>query len=185
MEPAKPENSALASTPSSLPTKPEPDHRAQRWRLLRDLTVFQAKLLLDGVKDLVLAPVALLAVLVGLATHRDDPGQLFRTLLRWGHGFDRWVNLFGISEPVALPPANARSSSPGASPLFDADAPPSTHPSTPPFTPPATPPATVDAYVQRLEQALALQVQRGGLTAKAKDAIDKALDSLHERRPPP
>lgn len=171
MEPAKPQGSALASNhSSSVPARRGPDHRARRWRLLRDLTVFQGKLLLDGLKDLVLAPVALLAVLVGLATHRDDPGLLFRMLLHWGHGFDRWVNLFGASKPVARPLADPKPAAPQASPLrFEADA----------------PPPTVDAYVERLERVLALQVQRGGLTAKAKDAIDKALDSLHERRPPP
>jgi len=43
----------------------------------------------------------------------------------------------------------------------------------------------VDSYVQRVELLLADQVRQGGLTAKAKDTIDKALDSLHERGRPP
>ncbi|MCA9707730.1 MAG: hypothetical protein KDK70_17905 [Myxococcales bacterium] len=154
MEPPASEGPPLApSTPSTLAAS-DAEHRIRRWRLVRDLLVFQAKLLVDGLKDLVFAPVALVAALVGLLVHRDDPGRPFYTLLRWGHGFDRWVNLFGAGDPRALPPA------PGSPPTG----------------------STVDAYVERMERVLTEQVQRGGLTAKAKAAIDDALDSLHDRR---
>ena len=94
--------------------------------------------------------------------HREDPGRPFYTLLRWGHGFDRWVNLFGSPSAPDVAP----------------------DPSPPPSEPvSARSSSTVDAYVARVEQILGEQVRRGGLTAKAKDAIDKALDSLHERPP--
>ena len=58
-------------------------------------------------------------------------------------------------------------------------------PSPPTGEPAASPdaPSTVDAYADRVQQLLAEQVRRGGLTAKAKDAIDKAIDSFHERPP--
>lgn len=173
MEPPAPSGSPLVSTRASVPALSSADHRARRWRLFRDLLVFQAKLLVDGLKDLVFAPIALVAALVGLLAHRDDPGRPFYTLLRWGHGFDRWVNLFGTHRARALPPAPGApppgSSSTTAAPEPD-DAPP--HSST-----------TIDSHVDRVEQVLVDQYRRGGLTAKAKDAIDKALDSLHERPP--
>jgi hypothetical protein len=56
------------SPPQTLPAVRDADHREQRWRLVRDLAVFQAKLFVDGVKDLVLFPVSLVAALVGLVT---------------------------------------------------------------------------------------------------------------------
>jgi hypothetical protein len=168
MEPSHPEGSTLAPRTSRVPALREPDHRERRWRLARDLAVFQAKLLVDGLKDLVLAPVSLVAALVGVLLHRDDPGRPFYALLRWGHGFDRWVNLFGRPR-AALPPAAAPndpitvalSSNPGAG-------------------------EGLDAYVARIERVLVEQYRRGGLTAKAKDAIDEAIDGLQERgkRPP-
>lgn len=148
----------------------------RRWRLFRDLLVFQVKLLVDGLKDLVFAPVALIVAMVGLVTHREDPGRLFYTLLRWGHGFDRWVNLFGTSEPRALPPT-------GSASMRDASSATPSMPSSSPHPGGATrSSSTVDAYVDRIEQVLADQVRRGGLTARAKDAIDEALDSLQQRR---
>lgn len=167
MQPSEPGGSAL--TPQGprapVPTRATGD-RERRWRLVRDLAVFQAKLVVDGLKDLVLAPVSLVAALVGLVLDRDDPGRSFYTLMRWGHGFDRWVNLFGTARR-ALPAAPNTDPDPhreagAASPAHDG----------------------LDAYVARVERALAEQVRRGGLTAKAKDAIDQALDGLAARKPP-
>lgn len=158
MEPSSPPDSALVPSVSSTPAVPEPDVHAQRWKLVRDLAVFQTKLLVDGLKDLVLAPIALMAAVLGILMYRDDPGRPFRALLHWGHGFDRWVNLFGIADPRALPAADGDSTREAASP-------------------------GLDAYVQKVERALTDEVRRGGLTAKAKDAIDRALDSLHDRPP--
>jgi hypothetical protein len=153
------------------------DHRERRWQLIRDLAVFQAKLVVDGVKDLVLAPVSLVAALVGMLVHRSDPGRPFYALLRWGHGFDRWVNLFGAGQP-ALPPASseadprvlASTTAPTASPEHEAAV-----------------SGGLDAYASRLERVLIEQYRRGGLTAKAKDAIDEVIDGLQDRgrRPPP
>lgn len=169
MEPPRPDDVGLARREhpegSGLPAVREVEHRARRWHLARDLAVFQAKLFVDGIKDLVLAPVSLVAALVGLLLHRDDPGRPFYAVLRLGHGFDRWVNLFG-QDQRSLPPA----------------------PDRPPQNPSSSPPSGgegLDAYVTRVEQALVEQYRRGGLTAKAKDAIDQAIDTLHQRGGPP
>lgn len=153
---------------SGLPVLREADHRARRWQLVRDLAVFQAKLIVDGLKDLVLSPVSLVAALAGLVLDRRDPGRSFYELLRWGHGFDRWVNLFGASQR-ALPAASEPHASVSPTP-----------------TPSSSPSDGLDAYVTQLERVLVDQYRRGGLTAKAKDAIDQAIDGLQTRdkRPP-
>ena len=90
MESLPPEDQRLVPAPA-----PEPEIRARRWRLLRDLAVFQGKLLLDGIKDLILGPVSLIAAGVGLVFHREDPGQAFHQVMALGRSFDRWVDLFG------------------------------------------------------------------------------------------
>ena len=156
---------AAGADETCLPALREEDHRERRWRLVRDLAVFQGKLLVDGLKDLVLSPISFFAALAGLLFDRSEPGRSFYAVLRWGHGFDRWVNLFGASQR-ALPPA------------ADPHAPPVTRPSAG---------EGLDAYVTRLERVLVEQYRRGGLTAKAKDAIDQAIDGLQTRgqRPPP
>ena len=133
--------------------------RRQRWMVLRDLVVFQAKLLLDGIKDLVLVPASIVVGIYGLLSDRDEPGRSFYGLLAEARRFDRWVDLFG-----ALPAEqNAPEPAPDAVTA-------------------ALPPEGLDGYVRRLERVLVEQYERGGLTAKAKDALDDALDRLHERR---
>ena len=142
------------------------DTKARRWQLFRDLAVFQAKLLVDGLKDLVLWPAAFVAAIAGIMLDRRDPGRSFYTLLRWGHDFDRWVNLFGASQralPHAATQHAAEHQQHTAAPSREG----------------------LDAYVARLERVLVEQYRRGGLTAKAKDAIDQALDGLDRKPPPP
>ena len=104
MEPSRPEGSSLAPTTPTSPAVARADLRARRWHLVRDLAVFQLKLFIDGLKDLVLAPIAVVVVLIGLLTKQDDPGRTFYSILRLGHGFDRWLNLFGTPEQRALVP---------------------------------------------------------------------------------
>lgn len=71
-----------------------------RWDLIRDVLVFQLKLVLDGVRDLVLSPVSLVAALMDLAMGGDrGNGGSFYSLLRFGHRTDRWINLFGAAGP--------------------------------------------------------------------------------------
>jgi len=65
------------------------------WQLFRDLLAFQFKLLLDAMRDLLLSPISVIAVIAGLITRQDDPGKHFYHLLRVGHKSDRWINLFG------------------------------------------------------------------------------------------
>ncbi len=161
---------APSSTVPRVATTPDsPDHElsSRRWRLARDLTVFQLKLVVDGLKDLVLAPVALVLALAGLVISPKDPGRPFYALLRWGLGFDHWVNMFGAVQP-ALPAARE----PGGAAAAD--------------RPPAEPaPAGIDAYLTRIEHVLLTQYRQGGLTTKARQALDDLLDRLPTTPPKP
>ena len=68
------------------------------WQLIRDVAVFQLKLALDGVRDVVLLPVSLAAAVLGLLFSADNPGKYFNRLLDLGRKSDVWINLFGASE---------------------------------------------------------------------------------------
>jgi len=67
------------------------------WQLLRDVVVFQLRLAMDGLRDVVLSPVSILSAVYGLITQPDDPGKYFNRLLRFGRRTDVWINLFGAS----------------------------------------------------------------------------------------
>ena len=116
--------------------------------------LFRVKLLVDGLKDLVLSPAALIAVVVGLLRDPAHPGRYFYRLMRMGRDFDRWVDLFGADETKRLSGPSAESRYAGEQP------------------------SGLDSVIDRLQQAVVDQQARGGLTEKARQAIDRALDAL-------
>jgi hypothetical protein len=66
---------------------------------LRASLLFQAKLIVDGLRDFVLVPVSLVATLAGLVRGGDEPEREFESVLDLGRQTERWINLFGTHEP--------------------------------------------------------------------------------------
>jgi len=75
---------------------PLPDRT--RLRVARDIVVFQAKLLADGFRDLLLSPVSIILGLIGLLISKQ-PGEPFYRLLRIGRSTEVWIDLFGDAYP--------------------------------------------------------------------------------------
>ena len=73
----------------------ERDSNTQRWLLVRDATAFQLKLAIDGVRDLLLIPVSLVAALISLVTGGGRTSTFYE-VVRLGQRTERWINLFGI-----------------------------------------------------------------------------------------
>ena len=59
----------------------------------RDLLIFQLKLVLDGLGDIVLSPVSVIAFVIDVVFGRKR-GRLFYSVLRAGEGWDRWLRLY-------------------------------------------------------------------------------------------
>ncbi len=74
-------------TPKAPPANP-------RWRLIVDVVVFQGKLGLDALRDLLLSPISIVLALAGLLTRRHDPGAYFYDLMRLGRRSDHFIGLF-------------------------------------------------------------------------------------------
>ncbi|MFP6802839.1 MAG: hypothetical protein VCA12_06855 [Pseudomonadales bacterium] len=72
-------------------TKDNPPTRGQ---LLRHILVFQFKLAMDGIRDVLLSPISVIAALAGILTNHPDPSRYFNQLLQLGHRSDQWINLF-------------------------------------------------------------------------------------------
>lgn len=77
------------------------------WQVFRDLLAFQFKLALDAIRDLLLSPISIIAVIAGLVSRQDNPGKHFYDLLRVGHKSDRWINLFGTADSDGEDPRNS------------------------------------------------------------------------------
>ena len=124
-----------------------PLSRETRWKLIRDIAVFQFKVGVDAVRDLALVPVSLVAGLLDLIGGGERPGRLFYDVLHVGRRTEDWINLFGDLD---------RDRSNQSDGSHD----------------------TVDSVVARLEDLIVEQYERGGMTATAKDAIDRSLDAF-------
>lgn len=66
--------------------------------VLRDLAIFQLKLFLDGLADLIIAQVALVAVLADLLFPSDRKGRRFYWVMSRAERFDRWLSLYGAAD---------------------------------------------------------------------------------------
>ena len=78
-------------------------HRIKNNRVvLRDLLIFQLKLLVDGLADLVVAQLALVAILVDLLFPGERKGQRFYWVMARAERFDRWLSLYGAADRADL-----------------------------------------------------------------------------------
>jgi hypothetical protein len=128
---------------------------AARWTLLRDLGVLQVKLLVDGLRDIILVPASLVAGIISIvSSNNGKPGLQFYHLLAWGKQSEVWINLFGAVK-------NSPEEVGQQQPFGDKD---------------------IDDIVGRLETFVIDEVKRGGVTTQARDRLDKILDAVQRKR---
>ena len=132
-------------------------HYPDRWTLIRDLFVLQAKLIVDGLRDLLLVPASLVAGVLSLISGEGGrPGPQFYQLISIGKQSERWIDLFKAYENA---PEDLRREQDFAV-------------------------KNMDELVESLESFVVDEYERGGVTAQAKERIDKALDAIQRRQPP-
>ena len=128
---------------------------SDRWTLIRDVAVLQVKLIVDGLRDLILVPLSLIAGIVSLASgEKGVPGTQFYRLLGVGKQSELWINLFGAM----------RNAPPGLE-----------HPM--PF-----PDSDMDEIVGKIEAFVVNEEKRGGMTAQARERFEKAIDAMQKKR---
>lgn len=66
--------------------------------LFRDFIIFQAKLLLDGLKDMAMVSLATLAFAVDLIRGKSDEPAFFYHVVRLSERWDLWLNLNEAAE---------------------------------------------------------------------------------------
>ncbi len=135
----------------NLPTESD---NLQRWTLIRDTAVLQFKLIVDGLRDFLLVPLSLIAAIASLATSKDGvPGPHFYRLLKVGKQSEVWINLFGAYRHA---PEEITQEAPFAE-------------------------MNIDELVVKVESFVVDEYKRGGMTAQAKEKIDKALNLIQRR----
>jgi len=127
---------------------------SERWTLLRDLGVFQVKLVADGLRDLILVPTSLIAGIVSLVKSENGrPGLQFYHLLGFGQQTERWINLFGAVE-------NSPEKLDQPTPFGESD---------------------IDDLMDKFESFVVDEFKRGGLTTQAKERLHAALEAIQRK----
>lgn len=125
-----------------------------RWTLIRDAAILQVKLIVDGVRDLVLVPASMIAAIMSLlSSSNGKPGPQFYRLVGFGKRSERWIDLFAASRNS--PEGVAKEALPDE--------------------------ANIDDLVSRMESFVVDEYQKGGVTRQAKEHIDKALDAMQRQ----
>jgi hypothetical protein len=73
----------------------QPDH-ASRWRLVRDVAVFQIKLGMEAVLNLTLIPVSLAAAALDLVLGNWRQPRWFHAVLGFGERCEHRINVWGV-----------------------------------------------------------------------------------------
>lgn len=69
-----------------------------RWKFLRDVAVFQLKMLFDNLRDFALVPVSLGAALIDLVFKGEREGALFYKVLHWGAHSEKVIDVYSAIE---------------------------------------------------------------------------------------
>lgn len=75
-----------------------------RTELVRDTIVLQLKLIVDGLRDLALMPICLVATIYGLIRHSERPGRYTYRILSYGRMTEKWIGLFDDAEKDDMGP---------------------------------------------------------------------------------
>lgn len=125
-----------------------PSNADTRWSFLRDVAVFQGKMALDNMRDLVLMPASLVAAGLDIVFKGETEGQRFYKVLNWGRQSEEIINVYGAVCETDPDDETLRKE------------------------------YSVDAIVARLEGVIVREYEKGGTAASMKRAVDNAIDQL-------
>jgi hypothetical protein len=130
---------------------PSEPQKHPRWAFLRDVLVFQFKLLLGNIRDFALGPVALGAALIDLVIKGKREGTRFYKVLEWSAHSERVINVYSPLERQGIPEPRLNEK------------------------------YTVDALISKLEGVIVREYEKGGTAAGIKLAMDRAIDQLQTK----
>jgi hypothetical protein len=133
-------------------TPMKPEEQREHWPLIRDMATLQVKLIVDGLRDLVLVPASLIAGILSLFSNSPVEDSYFYRLICIGKHSEHWINLFGAYD----------NASERLKQEFEQES------------------AGMDDVLARVEDYVVAEYHKGGVTRQAKDKIDAALRDIKD-----
>lgn len=140
--------------PEILPPLPnEPPHT--RWHFIRDVLVFQLKLIIGNIQNFVLVPVSLAAALADLFIKGEREGEKFYWVMQWGRRTDEMIDVYS-----AIGGYHSHS---------EADE----HP--------LVKNLSMDSLLAQVEGVIVREYEKGGTAASIKTAVDRVIDGMQAK----
>ena len=148
------------------------DPKIDRWALFTDTVLFQVKLGMDAIRDVLLSPVSIIFALIDLIAGNTHKQSYFYALMRIGHKSDSWINLFGTRNREQTKKTDSEQVSEQKSDIA------CTTDNSETASVESSDSKNIDQLFSQMESLIKEQHNKGGLTASAKASIDKYLDKI-------
>jgi hypothetical protein len=139
-----------AIPPPELPNTPP----HTRWHFIRDVLVFQLKLVIGNIQNFVLVPVSLAAALADLIIKGEREGEKFYWIMQWGRRTDEMINVYSA---IGGYHASGEDEHPLVKNL------------------------SMDALLAQVEGVIVREYQKGGTAASIKTAVDRVIDGMQSQ----
>lgn len=120
-----------------------------RWPRLKYAIIFQVKLGMDALRDLILSPISIFCAVIDFLLGNNQKEGYFQKLMYLGRKTDAWINLFGEYDKQKSKLNVSENQE-----------------------------VNVDQVFKQVESLLKEQHKKGGLTASAKLSIDQYLNKI-------
>ena len=125
------------------------------WTLIRDVGLLQVKLIVDGFRDLLLVPASLVAGIISVFSSEPEEQTAFYRVVCIGKQSEKWINLFSAYDNA---PQSLKDE-------YEFER------------------AGIDDLVNKVETFVVNEYQSGGVTATARQHLEKALNELKKEKP--
>lgn len=141
-----------------------------RWSFIRDVLVFQLKLVLGNMLNFVLVPITIVTAIYDLVSGKPGVrrGDAFYQALEAGREIEERINIYGAVGGYHAtgasddPDAVRRSKTIGGVDIGD---------------------ATVDDVIRKVEGLIVRETSKDGKAAQVKSTLERLLDELRNRKP--
>ena len=153
---------------TTLRDAPAPATPPDRWTFVRDVLVFQLKLLLGNLLNFVMLPVTVVTAVYDLVGGNSRRDAFYKTL-DVGRDIEERINIYGVIGGYHATGSSMQSGGVGAEDVQRGS------------LAEVLGTTTVDDVVRRVEDAVRREVREGATAASVKAAVDRVLESLRKR----
>jgi hypothetical protein len=129
----------------------ETPNEQKRRPLIRQAVVFQLKLGLDALRDILMSPVSIVLVITDIVMANSHQQSYFIRLMRLGEKSDHWINLFGVDLGKTEPQDNEASAD-----------------------------SNVDVWFTKIEELIKEQQVDGKLSQSGKEKLQKYFRGINQ-----